>query len=128
MLTSTVIDELSERRAHKRHPVTFAVRCRRLGPRRAGATQVVDVVDVSLGGMKITAPPWVDVGNVLEVELDGVGLRALVVALSGHGLAPGPASTTDERSAGYAHLAFGSLSDDAFRVVLEVLESRCLGV
>lgn len=109
------MNELSERRAHRRHPVSFAIQCRRLGPRRAESTEQVDVVDLSLGGMRITAPSWADLGNVLEIELDGVGLRGLVVGLSG----PGP-----DGGATFAHVAFGSLTSEAFGTVLELLDTH----
>jgi len=108
------VDELSERRAHKRHAVSFAIHCRRLGPRRAESTEQVDVVDLSLGGMRISAPSWADIGNVLEIELDGVALRGLVVGLSGRGIDGGFA---------YAHVAFGSLTTEAFGAVLELLDA-----
>lgn len=109
------MDELSERRAQRRHAVSFAIRCRRLGPRRAESTQQVDVVDLSVGGMRITAPPWADIGNVLELEIDGVALRGLVVALSGRGHDGGFA---------FAHVAFASLTSEAFGAVLEAIDAQ----
>jgi hypothetical protein len=107
------LDELSERRAQQRRAVSFSVKCRRLGPRHAGSTLIVDVVDLSLGGMCVAAPPWADVGNVVEVEIDDIVLRALVVALTGRG-ADGPA---------YAHLAFGSLTTESVGLVIDLLET-----
>ncbi len=107
------MDELSERRAHVRRPVTFFVRCQRLGPRQTEVPDEVRVVDLSLGGLRVVAPPWAAVGNVVEVELDGVGVRSLVVALS-------PAARPDDEA--HAHLAFGSLMPEAIGVVSRRLE------
>ena len=107
------MDELSERRAQQRHPVSFGVKCRRLGPRHAESTLVVDVLDLSLGGMCVAAPPWADVGNVVEVEIDGIILRALVVALTEGGAG----------SAAYAHLAFGSLTIESVGLVIDLIET-----
>ena len=73
----------------------------------------VRVVDLSLGGMRVVAPPWAAVGNVVSVELDGVGVRSLVVGLT-------PSASPDGEH--HAHLAFGSLMPEAIGAVSRRLE------
>jgi hypothetical protein len=76
------VSELEERRAHPRFPVSFPVRCRRLGPPRLQVTDEALVVDLSIGGMCIVAPTWIDVGNVVMIETEENAVRGLVVAVN----------------------------------------------
>jgi hypothetical protein len=109
------VSEVFERRAHPRYAVDFTVRCRRLGPRQRQRSDDVRVVDVSLGGMCIEAPSWMDIGNVLEVEGDGIAMRALVVGISSGSPASGdePRGRPSAGATRHAHVAFSSVNGPA---------------
>ena len=97
---STSEDRSIERRASRRIPVRFTVQCRRQGPN--AFEHRAEVVDVSLGGVRITANDRLDVGNVVELTVDEgqeqLTLSGLVVA------------TSPQRSRPrYAHIAFTRL-------------------
>ena len=109
------MDEFDDRRAHVRHPVSFHVRCRRLGPRQHEVAETAAVLDLSIGGMRLVAPVWASVGNVIEVEIDGVGVRGLVVALSAGG---------DPGAELHAHVAFGSLEPSGVGALSRRLEAH----
>ena len=105
--------ELGERRAHPRFPVSFPVRCRRLGPPRVQVTDDAWVVDLSVGGMCVVAPPWIDVGNVVMIETEGHAVRGLVVAVN-----DADPDTADRR----AHIACSRLGAEAEAALAHLLE------
>lgn len=76
--------EGSERRAHRRVLTRFHVHCRRLG--RGGIDQDVEVVDLSMGGIRIAAPVELQSGDVVELTIreddEPLTLSGLVVANS----------------------------------------------
>ena len=76
-----------ERRAHPRVATRFRVHCRRLG--RGGIDQGVEVVDLSLGGLRISAPAAMQTGDVVELTVaegsDPFVVTGLVVGTSPEG-------------------------------------------
>ena len=107
--------ELEERRAHPRFPVSFPVQCRRLGPPRLQVVDDARVVDLSVGGMCIVGPTWIDVGNVVTIETEGIAVRGLVVAVDE--AEPG----AGERN---AHIACSGLGPDAEAALSHLLETH----
>ena len=107
-------DDLRGRRAFRRVPVRFALRCRRIG--RAGFDATVEAVDLSPGGVRFRARYGLDTGDVVLVTaaLDGddevvfKGLVVQVARFDGNGV--------DE-----VHVAFTGLStvaqDDLARLL-----------
>lgn len=91
----------SERRTTPRVPTRFTVHCRRLG--RGGIDDDVEVVDLSMGGLRIVAPDRLQVGDVVELKideaLDPLTLFGLVV-----GMAPG-----DDDATRHGNIAFTRL-------------------
>ncbi len=57
-----------DRRAHTRVMTRFDVHCRRLG--RSGVDQEVEVVDLSMGGMRITSPIELHAGDVVQLTIN----------------------------------------------------------
>ena len=76
--------EGAERRAHRRVLTRFVVHCRRLG--RGGIDEDVEVVDLSMGGIRITSPVDLQSGDVVELTIREdeapITLTGLVVASS----------------------------------------------
>jgi hypothetical protein len=99
-------DDLRGRRAFRRIPVRFTLRCRRIG--RGGFDCAVEGVDLSPGGVRFRARHGLDTGDVVLVTAslsgeDSVVFKGLVVqvaGIEGDGL--------DE-----VHVAFTGLSTDA---------------
>lgn len=85
-----------ERRAHPRVPTRFRVHCRRLG--RGGIDQGVEVVDLSLGGLRISSPAAMQTGDVVELTV-AEGSDPFVVT----GLVVGTTPQGDDR---YSNIAF----------------------
>ena len=73
-----------ERRAHERVGAHFGVHCRRIG--RSGVDEDVEVVDLSMGGMRITGSGSLHTGDVVELTISEPGrpltLTGLVVGRS----------------------------------------------
>lgn len=76
--------EEAERRAHARVGARFGVHCRRMG--RSGLDRDVEVVDLSMGGMRITGSGELRTGDVVELTISEGGptltLTGLVVGNS----------------------------------------------
>lgn len=103
-----------ERRAHPRVDASFSVHLRRLGTgSRPQPSDVVRVVDLSLGGVRVIAPPWANVGDVVHIMVDDLGLRGLVVGVSSNGPAGGWRN---------AHIAFTNMSDPTLEAVSQIVE------
>ncbi|MEA3216155.1 MAG: PilZ domain [Acidimicrobiia bacterium] len=113
-------EAVEERRAHPRFVVSFEARCRRLGPRRMHADQMVSVLDLSFGGMRIEAPPWMDVGNVVEIEKDDIAIRGLVVGVSGRNDGPGQRTSLGPQ----AHIAFSNVSPECHWALAQLLQDE----
>lgn len=108
-------DDLRGRRAFRRVPVRFTLRCRRIG--RGGFDSAVEGVDLSPGGVRFRARYGLDTGDVVLVTaaLDGTdevvfkGLVVQVARFDGGGV--------DE-----VHVAFTGLSADAQDDLARLLE------
>ncbi len=110
------VDQHQDRRAHPRVTASFSVRVRRLGTgRRTDPSDVVQVVDLSLGGMRVKAPRWVGVGDVVQIEVDDLGVRGLVVNVSPR---QGPAL--------HAHIAFTNISGPTLAAICEIVDLHTL--
>ena len=84
------------------------------------ADETVQVYDLSFGGMRIAAPEWMDVGNVVEIDKDGIALRGLVVGVSGR-----DRSQLDESSRGpEAHIAFSNVSPECHWGLAHLLQTE----
>jgi hypothetical protein len=106
-------DQDLERRAHPRVDASFSVRLRRLGTgSRPQPSDVVRVVDLSLGGVRVVAPGWTHVGDVVHIDVDDLGLRGLVVGVS----------HTSNRSARNAHIAFTNMSGPTLTAVGHIVD------
>jgi hypothetical protein len=71
------------------------------------------VVDLSVGGLCIVAPTWIDVGNVVTIEGEGYSVRGLVVAVN-----DADPDTADR----HAHIACSRLGADAEAALAGLLE------
>ena len=104
----------AERRAHPRVPTRFVVNCRRLG--RGGVDGDVEVVDLSMGGIRITAPPGLQLGDVVELTVregaDPFTLSGLVVSTS-----------SDRVEARYGHIAFTRLTPSTLEHIADLVDS-----
>ena len=71
-----------QRRKHERVPVKLALRCTRVGDEKQPAIDV-ETVDLSQGGVKIVAPPGLQVGDVVLLTVadanETIGYRGLVI-------------------------------------------------
>ncbi|HET7653518.1 MAG TPA: PilZ domain-containing protein [Acidimicrobiales bacterium] len=99
-------DDLRGRRAFRRVPVRFALRCRRIG--RRGFDSVVEAVDLSPGGVRFRARHGLDTGDVVLVTAaltddDAIVFKGLVVQVVG----------LDHDSVSEVHVAFTGLSSAA---------------
>jgi hypothetical protein len=79
-------DDDRGRRAFRRVPVRFALRCRRIG--RAGFDNVVEGVDLSPGGVRFRSRNGLGTGDVVLVTAalngdDAVVFKGLVVQVAG---------------------------------------------
>jgi hypothetical protein len=90
-----------ERRSAPRVPTRFPVHCRRLG--RGGIDDTVEVVDLSMGGMRIVAPEPLQVGDVVELTVEE-GIDPLVL----FGLVVGT-TVGDEDGERFGNIAFTRL-------------------
>ncbi len=106
---------VAERRAHPRVPTRFSVRCRRLG--RGGVDRAVEVVDLSMGGVRITAPAALQVGDLVELTVDEGAdpftLSGLVVSTSADGV--------EDR---YGHIAFTRLTPLVLEHIAHLVEEK----
>jgi hypothetical protein len=104
--------DIEERRAHPRVQTRFRVHCRRLA--RSGVDQDVDVVDLSMGGARITAPAELRVGDVVELtveeRLGNLTLTGLVVGVR-----------TDD-GARHGHIAFTRLVPAALERIGQLID------
>jgi hypothetical protein len=112
---STGQERTVDRRASRRVPVRFTVHCRRRGPN--GFAQDAEVVDLSMGGIRITARERLDVGNVVEIVVgegsDELTLSGLVVA------------TTPQRArTRYAHIAFTRLESSTLERIGALVDAH----
>jgi hypothetical protein len=89
----------AERRAHPRVLTRFNVHCRRLG--RGGIDEDVEVVDLSMGGIRITAPGELQSGDVVELTIHE-GQQPLTLSGLVVGTSPGGGVR-------YSHIAFTRL-------------------
>ena len=89
-----------ERRTRPRIPASLIVHCRRLG--RTGIDQDVQVVDVSMGGMRIAAPERLELGDLVALTMpkDPIPLRL-------KGLVVG--TTPKDAGVAFGHIAFTGL-------------------
>lgn len=99
-------DDLRGRRAFRRVPVRFTLRCRRIG--RRGFDTAVEGVDLSPGGVRFRARRGLDTGDVVLVSAsltgdDTVMFKGLVVQVTG----------LDGEGLDEVHVAFTTLSTDA---------------
>ena len=102
-----------DRRAHPRVPASFSVGVRRLGSSiRPAPPATVPVVDLSVGGIRVVAPEWVGVGDVVEIEVDELALRGLVVNVS----------RRSDGSALHAHVAFTNVSAEKLAVICQLVD------
>lgn len=92
--------EGAERRAHVRVDTRFDVHCRRIG--RDGVDQDVEVIDLSMGGMRITGIRALHAGDVVELTVREAGER-----LTLSGLVVGSSSGPSGRC---SHIAFTRLA------------------
>jgi hypothetical protein len=71
-----------QRRKHERVPVTLTLQCMRVGDEKQGVIDV-ETLDLSQGGVKIVAPPGLQVGDVVELTVadadETIGYRGLVI-------------------------------------------------
>ena len=79
-------DDERGRRAFRRVPVRFTLRCRRIG--RGGFDNVVEGVDLSPGGVRFRSRTGLDTGDVVLVTAavngdDAVVFKGLVVQVAG---------------------------------------------
>lgn len=103
-----------ERRAHPRVDASFSIHLRRLGTgSRPQPSDVVRVVDLSLGGARVVAPSWVHVGDVVQIVVDDLGLRGLVVGVTANRSGQGLRN---------AHIAFTNMSDPTLAAVSQIVE------
>jgi hypothetical protein len=103
-----------DRRAHPRVDASFSVHLSRLGTgSRPQPADVVRVVDLSLGGVRVVAPSWANVGDVVHIMVDELGLRGLVVGVS---------PTGSDRGWRNAHIAFTNMSDPTLEAVSQIVE------
>lgn len=106
---------VAERRAHPRVATRFSVHCRRLG--RAGVDRAVEVIDLSMGGARITAPAALQLGDVVELMVDeGAGpftVSGLVVSTSEDGV-----------EARYGHIAFTRVTPLLFEHIAHLVEEK----
>lgn len=90
----------AERRSHRRVPARLTVHCRRVG--RTGVDDEVEIIDLSMGGVRITAPERLDVGDTVEIsvhdENDTLTISGLVVS-----------TRTSGDDGRYGHIAFTRL-------------------
>lgn len=104
----------AERRAHERVGIRFGVHCRRIG--RSGVDQDVEVVDLSMGGMRITGSGELRTGDVVELTISEAGpsltLTGLVVGNST--AATGPCS----------HIAFTRLAPTTLEHIGHLVDRR----
>ena len=104
----------AERRAHPRVLTRFNVHCRRLG--RGGIDEDVEVVDLSMGGIRITAPGELQSGDVVELTIhegeQPLTLSGLVV-----GTSPGGGVR-------YSHIAFTRLVPTTLEHIGELVDRK----
>ena len=105
--------EGADRRAHPRVDASFRVHCRRIG--RRGVDQDVVVIDLSMGGMRITGGE-LRTGDVVELTISETSppltLTGLVV---GNSVAPaGPSS----------HIAFTRLAPTTLEHIGHLVDQR----
>lgn len=86
-----------------RVPARFGVHCRRLG--RSGVDEDVEVIDVSMGGMRITCRGDLRAGDVVELTISEAG-----APLTLSGLVVGSSPPGSERC---SHIAFTRLAPNA---------------
>lgn len=91
------------------------------------ADEIVAVHDLSFGGMRISAPEWIDVGNVVEIDKDGIALRGLVVGISGRDGArvdEGRRGPGEGRRGPEAHIAFSNVSPECHWALAHLLQTE----
>lgn len=90
----------NERRSHRRVAARLTVHCRRVG--RSGVDDDVEIIDLSMGGVRITAPERLDVGDTVELSVleadEALTLSGLVVS-----------TRTSGDDGRYGHIAFTRL-------------------
>lgn len=99
-------DDLRGRRAFRRVPVRFTLRCRRIG--RGGFDTAVEAVDLSPGGVRFRTRDGLDTGDVVLVSAalangDTVVFKGLVVQVA----------RFDTSGLEEVHVAFTGLSSTA---------------
>ncbi len=103
-----------ERRAHPRVLTRFNVHCRRLG--RGGVDQDVEVVDLSMGGIRIASPAELQSGDVVELTIreedEPFTLSGLVVANSPGG------------GVRYSHIAFTRLVPSSLEHIGQLVDRK----
>jgi hypothetical protein len=105
--------DFADRRAHPRVPASFTLHCRRLG--RATIDEDVEVLDISMGGLRIVAPDRLDVGHVLELttpEADEGKLTGLVVG------------TSRADGGKHAHIAFTRVGPPALERIAQLVDQH----
>lgn len=104
----------TERRAHPRVGTRFGVHCRRMG--RSGIDRDVEVVDLSMGGMRIMGTGELRTGDVVELTISEAGptltLTGLVVGNSE--IAAGPCS----------HIAFTRLAPTTLEHIGQLVDRK----
>ena len=112
---STAVPKAAERRTHRRVPTRFTVNCRRIG--RSGVDEAVEVVDLSMGGVRITAPPALQLGDVVELTVHGAAdpftLSGLVVSTS-----------SDRAAIRHGHIAFTRLTPPTLEHITRLIDSK----
>lgn len=112
---SQAVPDGAERRAHPRVLTRFDVHCRRLG--RGGVDRDVEVVDLSMGGIRIASPANLQSGDVVELTIRE-GDEPLV--LSGLVVGNSPAGG-DVR---YSHIAFTRVGTTALEHIGQLVDRK----
>lgn len=103
----------AERRKHPRVATALRVHCQRLG--RSGVDEVVEVIDLSPAGARISAPPELQVGDVVQLTM-GQPVPLTVSALVVH-------VTSAPAGDGYGHVAFTRLVPETEARIAELIDA-----
>lgn len=104
----------SERRIHTRVNTRFDVHCRRLG--RGGVDEDVEVVDLSMGGMRIAGSGALQTGDVVELTLLESGTDVVLC-----GLVVGNSTGAEGRS---SHIAFTRQTPTTLEHIGQLVDSK----
>lgn len=103
-----------DRRAHPRVMTRFDAHCRRLG--RRGVDQDVEVVDLSMGGMRITSPVELHAGDVVQLTINE-DQEPLVLS----GLVVGSSTGRTEH---FSHIAFTRVGSTTLEGIGQLVDRK----